>query len=48
MEYFPAVGMIILKLIIWKQCEVVDWVYLAQYRVQWWVLVNMPMILRVP
>lgn len=28
--------------------EDVDWIHLAQYRVQWWGLVNVVMDLRVP
>jgi hypothetical protein len=30
------------------ECEVMDWTRLAQFRVQWWVLVSTVMNLRVP
>jgi hypothetical protein len=30
------------------RCKVVDWIYLAQDRVQWWALANIILNLQVP
>jgi hypothetical protein len=29
-------------------CEAVNWIELAQYRVQWWAFVNVVMSLKIP
>ena len=41
-------GNIILKFIVKKRDRGMEWIYLAQYRGRWWVLVSAAKNLRVP